>query len=159
MPYGWVWELKIVPRKVHRCETTNPKRFDRDETRREAINYFKTDRIDHRQRLLSASEDPWDLQGTRRSSENEVKRGSPLASSLASKIVPAPQREHDFHLGYLAPFCQKLPWSSRWLSWLPSGCSWGLSWLHFGCSWLLFGVSWGSLGFLLGALEALFATD
>ena len=78
--------------------------FDRDETRREAINCFKTDRIDHRQRLLSASEDPWDLQGTRQSSENWVKRGSPVASSLASKIVPALKREHDFHLGHLVFF-------------------------------------------------------
>ena len=83
-----------------------------------------------------------------------MKRGSPVASSLASKIVPAPKREHDFHFGYLGVVCQKLPWSSRWLSWLPSGCSWGLSWLHFGCSWWLFGVSWGSLGFLLDALGA-----
>ena len=86
------------------CETTSPKSFDRDETRRTAINCFKTGRIHHRQRLLSASEDPWDLQGTRQGSENEPKSGSPLASSLASKIVPAPRREHDFDLGYLGPF-------------------------------------------------------
>ena len=72
--------------------------------RAEKQAFFKTGRIDHRQRLLSASEDPWDLQGTRRSSENEVKRGSPVASSLASKIVPALKREHDFHFGYFGVF-------------------------------------------------------
>ena len=72
--------------------------------RDEKQTFFKTSRIDHRQRLLSASEAPWDLQGTRRSSENEPKRGSPVASSLASKIVPAPKREHDFHFGYFGFF-------------------------------------------------------
>ena len=86
------------------CETTSPKNFDRDEKRRTAINCFKTGRIHHRRRLLSASEDPWDLQGTRQGTQNEVKRGSPVATSLASKIVPAPRREHDFDLGYLGPF-------------------------------------------------------
>ena len=86
------------------CETTSPKSFDRDETRRKAINRFKTNRIYHRQRLLNASEDPWDLQGTRQGSENEPTSSSPLASSLASKIVPAPRREHDFALGYLGFF-------------------------------------------------------
>ena len=135
-------------------------RFDRDETRREAISRIKTGwSLYHRQRILNESGAPWDPQGAHQSSENEPKRDSPLASSLASKIVPALKREHDFHLGHLGFFCQKLPWSSRWLSWLPFGCSWGLAWLHFGCSWLLFGVSWGSLGFLLDALWGLFAAD
>ena len=103
---------------------------------------------------MSASEDPWDLQGCHSSSENDPKISSPVATSLASKIVPAPRREHDFHLRH--PGSESHIWlsSSRWLSWLPFGCSWGLSWPHFGCSWLLLGVSWGSLGSLFGALGA-----
>ena len=103
---------------------------------------------------MSAPEDPWDLQGSHSSSENDPKISSPLGSSLASKIVPAPRREHDFHLRHLGVFRHIWPSSSRWLSWLPFGCSWGLSWSHFGCSWFLLGVSWGSLGFFLGALGA-----
>ena len=95
--------------------------------------------------------DPWDLQGTRRSSENEVKRGSPLASSLASKIVPAPKREHDFHFGYpvfltkialelsvalLAPFWVLLGalLASLRVLLVALRCLLGLSWLPFGCS-------------------------
>ena len=103
---------------------------------------------------MSASDDPWDLQGSHSSSEDGPNISSPLASALASKIVPAPRREHDFHLQHPGLFCHFWPSSSRWLSWLPFGCSWGLSWPHFGCSWLLLGVSWGSFGFLLGALGA-----
>ena len=98
-------------------------RFDRDETKREAIPCFKTGRTDHRQRLLSASEAPWDPQGTRKSSEHEPKRSSPLACSPASKIVPTPRREHDFLLGHLVFFDQ-----------------------------ICLGALGGSLGFLLGAL-------
>ena len=78
--------------------------------------------------------DPWDLQGTRRSSENEVKRGSPVASSLASKIVPAPKREHDFHFGDLGFFV--------------NNCLGALD----GSLGSLLGALGGSLGFTSGAL-------
>ena len=101
----------------------------------------------------------WKLRGQTQNTENEVNRGSPVALSLASKIVPALKREHDFHAFHPGSERHIWPSSSRSLSWLPFGCSWGLSWPHLGCSWLLFGVSWGSLVLLLGALEVLFATD
>ena len=78
--------------------------------------------------------DPWDLQGTRLGPENELKRGSPLASSLASKIVPVPKREHDFHLGYLGFFYKN--------------CLGALD----GSLGSLLGALGGSLGFTSGAL-------
>ena len=43
-------------------------------------------------------------QGARQGTQQEVKRGSPVATSLASKIVPAPRRQHDFTLGHLGVF-------------------------------------------------------
>ena len=122
------------------------------------MNCFKTNRIDHRQRLLSASEDPWDLQGTRRGSQNEVKRGSPLASSLASKIVPALKREHDFHLGHLV-FFDKICLGAfdRFLGFLLGalGGSLGLTSGALGCSSVSLGALLASFWMLLGVSSPL----
>ena len=52
-----------------------PARRALTEMRRDEKQYFfKPSRVDHRQRLLSASVDPWDPQGTRPGSENELKK-------------------------------------------------------------------------------------
>ena len=63
-----------------------------------------------------------------------MKRGSPLATSLASKIVPAPRRQHDFTLGHLG-FFDKI--RSRAV---------------VGSRGFLLGALGGSLGFISGAL-------
>ena len=68
-----------------------PVRRGLTEMRRDEKQYlFNTRRIDNRQRLLSASVDPWDLEGTRLGSENELEIGSPLDSSLAGRGKPFP---------------------------------------------------------------------
>ena len=44
------------------------------------------------------------FQGPRQGTHTEVKRASPVATSLASNLVPELRRQHDFTLGHLGFF-------------------------------------------------------